>query len=225
MITPFPGFIRYWSTRPSIVFAVLALFTAVSIVGCNSNGATREYAPAVPVTRSFDHASALVYQRSMTVLQRSGYIITVSDAAAGIITAERYSTLDQSDKPLPEQQKMSVGETFLVFISFVLLFGFIVMLFADSSKSKDDTEKSKERKDEDHHRHDDHIDASQTVESYRYVLTLRIQNEGARSASVKAAVTEVTISNGTPLRTAAVNSSLITDGFFRLLTDELTFAP
>lgn len=225
MIIPLPALIRYWCTRPLLVFTVLTLFTTVSVIGCRSTGAITSEVPAVPVVKTFTHSSALVFQRSITVLQRSGYIITVSDAAAGIITAERYSTLDQSDKPLPEKQKMSVGESFLVFISFVLLFGFIIMLFADSSKANDDKKTSKERNEQDHHRHDDSAENMQTVESFRYVLTFRIHNEGARSTSVHATVTKVTVSNGTPLRTAAINSSMITDGFFRLLTDELTFAP
>ncbi|NUN69611.1 MAG: hypothetical protein HUU02_07855, partial [Bacteroidetes bacterium] len=63
------------------------------------------------------------------------------------------------------------------------------------------------------------------VSSFKYILTLRLKDSGDRSTSVTASVTKVTISNGTPMQSAAVSSSVLTDGFFRLLTDELMFAP
>ncbi|NUN69136.1 MAG: hypothetical protein HUU02_05445, partial [Bacteroidetes bacterium] len=150
-----PNLIRRGLTHPLLVFAVLAVFTTVAITGCSSNHAAGEYAPAVPVTRTFTQGQALVFQRSITVLQRSGYVLTVSDAAAGVITAERYSSLDQADRPQTVQREMTAGEKFLVFLSFVLVIGFIAMLFADSTKDDGGKSGSQEHKEKEHPRHDE----------------------------------------------------------------------
>ena len=224
-------------TKPLLVYSTIILFSLFSIIGCSSSRQTGTVQPAgksveAPSYKMFSKHKEKVYRLSISALQKLGYVVTVSDANIGLISAEKYTTspiIEDAQPVSTIKTKPSAGEVFFTFLSILLVFGLIIMIVdAASSNSSSSTQSSNKettehQKEEQHHSENHHVNT--TIESYKYILSIQYYAFSDTATKIVPAITKVTVSNGTSTSSSAIRSSVMMNEFYRSLENELFFVP
>jgi len=180
-----------------------------------------------PSYKMFSKHKEKVYRLSISALQKLGYVVTVSDANIGLISAEKYTTspIIEDVQPVSTiKTKPSAGEVFFTFLSILLVFGLIIMIVdAASSNSSSSTQSSNKETTEHHHSENHHVNT--TIESYKYILSIQYYAFSDTATKIVPAITKVTVSNGTSTSSSAIRSSVMMNEFYRSLENELFFVP
>ncbi|MFA5834042.1 MAG: hypothetical protein WDA22_11265 [Bacteroidota bacterium] len=219
-------------TKPLLVYSTIILFSLFSTIGCSSSRQTGMVQPAgksveAPSYKMFSKHKEKVYRLSISALQKLGYVVTVSDANIGLISAEKYTTspIIEDVQPVSTiKTKPSAGEVFFTFLSILLVFGLIIMIVdAASSNSSSSTQSSNKETTEHHHSENHHVNT--TIESYKYILSIQYYAFSDTATKIVPAITKVTVSNGTSTSSSAIRSSVMMNEFYRSLENELFFVP
>jgi hypothetical protein len=139
---------KFPRTRSAII-ALTFSFTFYSIVGCSSAGQSTKYLDkydsmpfedAIVVKASVDAA----YKASINVLQKRGYMLTLSDPKTGIANLELNSPriLPEDEKKAQAEDKgLTTGQIILIAVAVVLVVGIIYLIASSSDDSKDKDKK------------------------------------------------------------------------------------
>lgn len=212
---------------PFLVYATLIIFSVFSITGCSSsNHTTGTSEPLAPATKVFSAAKEEVQRAAIVSFQKIGYLVTDQRIGADIITAERFTSTPFAEES-GSSSKESSPNPFLVFLSIILIFGLIFMIFDAASNSTSDSSATKKSDEGEHHR--DHAQyengGPETITSYKYVMTVHCTALSDTSTRVKPVITKITMRNGAPTDSRAVSSSALLNEFYAALQQECTVQP
>ncbi len=218
--------LRYLKFPSWFIVSITISVFIFSVAGCSANQQVSQVSPQTPPVPSykfFSHSKSKVFNAIEKALYNRGYVITLRDDNAGVITAEQYSTT-----PLHEDQEQvqssgpSAGEVILVILGIIFIVG-IIFIIADAMSSSDNSAKEKES----HHENDrneqyEHHDDNKTI-GYKYILNIHATSVNDSTSKVELHMTKVIIENGTPTVSAAIKSSASQKIFFESLENELYF--
>lgn len=221
--------------KPLSVSIVLTIFVFFSIFGCSAGN--RSSAPEssplehVPDVKIFPKGIQQMYSRSVTGMQKLGYVVTVSDPVTGLLTAERYmqfAVLEDKAESAGLNEKSS-GDVFLTCLSILLVFG-IVFLIVDavSSDAQKNSSDHHDRSSSQKAHHDHSHSGSETpsaVTSYRYSISVRFTAMSDSATRVQTTISKVTITNGSPSGSMVIRSSVLLNELYRSLENEIFFLP
>jgi len=160
---------------------------------------------------------------SEKVLYNRGYIITSRNEYDGLITAEYYTTTPLQEDQAPVQPSgPSAGQVILVILGIICIVG-LIYIVVDAINSPKNSSTDNER----HHNNDNHAhyqnNDERTSVAYKYVMNLRTTVLTDTTSRLEAHLTKVVIENGTPVSSAAIESSATINNFFESLENELAF--
>jgi hypothetical protein len=216
--------------KPFLVYCTLVLFSVYSLTGCAaSNQVPVTSGPKAPASKIVTVSKDEVQRAALVSLQKLGYLVTDQRTASGIITAERFSSsqfAEDDTSSVNGKAKNSSPNPFLVFLSIILIFGLIFIIIDAASNSSSEEGKNKGHdNDRDDHHYDHHDDGPEPIASYKYVMTVRFTAVSDTAAQVRPVITKITMRNGAPTDSRAVESSHLLNEFYRALEKECNAKP
>lgn len=217
--------------RPFLVYVTLILFSVFSITGCSSTGAAGKNSPPgppAPASKEFSVSRDAAVKASSISLQKLGYLVTDQNITAGTITAERFTTspFAVDDTSAVKSNASSSPNPFLVFLSFILIFGLVFLIIDAASNPSSGTEKKQDQHDDVHHHYNTERNGTPApVLSYKYVMTVRFTAVSDTVTNAEPVITMISMRNGAPTNSAAVRSSTLLNEFYQGLKIELKLKP
>jgi len=196
-----------------LIFAVVV--TTVS--GCASGGssltALKEFEGSVYKNKEiYNYNIDEVFKVATESLHEKGYVITLSDSYAGLLTAE-YNCQNLLPEEMAELEKNQTQATCITILGIVLIFGLVAMLISSTSGSSS----SGDSKNYD----SDSYNSDYTVKSNRYQLTFTFTALDKNKTEVSLNVIKSVVENGTTVSQNILENKFLNNGIFKKIDERL----
>lgn len=200
-----------------ICHILIIAVTLTTVSGCASGGNTlpllKEYEGSSYKNKEvYNYNIDEVFKAAVETMHQKGYVVTMSDSYAGLLTAE-YNCENLLPEEMAALEKNQAQATCITILGIVLVFGLIAIIISSlSSKSSSSSETTV---------YNDSYDSTPIVKSNRYQLTFTFTALDKNKTEVSLNVIKSVVENGTTVSQNLLENKFLNNGIFKKIDEKL----